>query len=390
MTLELKTLIEDSNRLVEELRAESKSKDVVTEQKLARMESELASQLSAKSALEAKLTALETAQARAAISGKSADVTDEVKSAFVEFLRAPTDYAKKSAYEALSKKGMDVTVPANGAVAVPRVIATEIARVAKDFGAVRSLARVVTVGTSDYKEILSLGGAAGEWVGDTDTRNVTATPTLADVKPTFGEIAARAQATNQALEDVFFDLESFLTLELGETFAQMESAAFISGNGVNKPTGLLNGNTITTTKTGVAANFGANPFDNLIDLVYGVKGSYRANAHFLLNSATLASLVKVKDSTGNYIYQPSVAAGVASTLLGYRIATDENMPSVGAGAKVAVFGDFSRGYLICDRIGMGFLTNPYKTSGLVEFEARKRVGGIVKDAAALKALVVSA
>lgn len=385
MEIELKNAVAESNRLIETLRTEQKA----DRETVARMETALAEQLAAKSAIEMKLNALETAQARAAVSGKGTAEIDETKSAFIEYLRAPTDYGKKSAYEALAKKGMDVTVGSNGAVAVPSVIAAEIARVAKDFGAVRSLARVVQVGTSDYKEILSNGGAGFEWLGDTTERAVTATPTISDVKPTFGEIAARAQVTNQALEDIFFNVEAYLTAELGETFAQAESVAFVSGNGANKPTGLLNGTTISTVRTGVAANFGPNPFDTLIDLVYGVKGAYRANAAFLLNSITLAALVKVKDSNGSYIYQPSVAAGVAPTLLGYRVANDENMPNVAAGAKPIVFGDFNRGYLIADRVTMGFLVNPYKTSGLVEIEARKRVGGIVKDANALKALHVA-
>ena len=109
-----------------------------------------------------------------------------------------------------------------------------------------------------------------------------------------------------------------------------------------------------------------------------------------MNSATLAQLVKVKDENGNYLYQPSLAAGVASTMFGYPVVTDENMPDVEANAKAIVFGDFNRGYLIADRIGYSMLVNPYKTSGLVEFEARKRVGGIVKDADALKVLRIAA
>ena len=283
-----------------------------------------------------------------------------------------------------------MTTGVNGAFAVPSQMGSDIVSIAKDFSPMRSLARVVTVGTSDYKEILSVGGAGFEWVGDLTTRNVTAEPQIREVKPTFGEIAARAQVTNQALEDIFYDVAGWLTTELGESFAQGEGAAFISGDGTNKPTGLLNGTSVSTLASGNASTLGTDPFGKLIDLVVAVKGGYRANGTFLMNSATLAALVKVKDSTGNFIYQPSIAAGVASTLLGYRVVTDENMPDIAANAKPIVFGDFNRGYLIADRTMIAMLVNPYKTSGLVEYEARKRVGGIVKDGAALKALVIAA
>jgi len=381
---EIKSLVEEGNRLTTAIREEKADKTTV-----ANMEARLADVLSQKSALEARLSAIETAANRPGLV-KGSEKADELKAAFVDFLRNPQDYAKKSAYEALSKKGIDVTTGANGAFAVPSQMGSDIVSIAKDFSPMRSLARVVTVGTSDYKEILSLGGAGFEWVGDLTTRAVTATPTIAEIKPTFGEIAARAQVSNQALEDVFYDVAGWLTTELGESFAQAEGAAFISGNGTNKPTGLLNGTAVSTLASGNASTLGSDPFAKLIDLVVAVKGGYRANGTFLMNSATLAALVKVKDSTGNFIYQPSLAAGVASTLLGYRVVTDENMPDIAANAKPIVFGDFNRGYLIADRTMISMLVNPYKTSGLVEYEARKRVGGIVKDGAALKALVIAA
>lgn len=393
MELELKNLIEQGNATIAALRTEVeglKSADVVATEKVARIEADLAKNLSEKSALEARLNAMETAAARpGAFGAKADDAALELKTAFVDYLRKPNDYGKKSAYEGLLQKQVNVTNGSDGALGVPQMIAADVARIAKDFSPMRSLARVITVGTSDYKEILSLGGAAFEWVGDTATRNVTATPTIKDVKPTFGEIAARAPATSQSLEDIFFDVASWLSLELAETFTQAEGAAFISGDGNVKPTGLLNGTAVTGINSGNAATLGTNPFDKLVDMVYSIKGDYRSDAAFLMNSGTLAQLVKVKDSQGNYIYQPSLVAGVASTILGYRVATDENMPAVAANAKPIVFGSFSRGYLIADRIGLHMLVNPYKISGVVEFEARKRVGGIVKDANALKALVIA-
>ncbi|MGR3749583.1 phage major capsid protein [Paracoccus sp. (in: a-proteobacteria)] len=390
---ELKTLIEKGNETIAALRSEvdgMKSADVVSQDKIARIEADLTKTLSEKSALENRLAAVETLANRPGLAAKGNDAVDEHKTAFINFLRNSTDHEAKSTLMEISKKSINVTTGANGAFAVPTVIAAEIASVAKDFGAMRQLARVVQVGTPDHKEIVSLGGANYEWVGDTDTRNVTTAPTIARIAPTFGEITARVEITTQSLEDIFYDVEAWVQKELGESFAQGEGVAFISGDGSDKPTGLLNGTTVTDIASGQAATFGTSPYDNIVDLVYSIKGAYRSNASFLMNSATLSTLVKVKDENGNYVYHPSLAAGVASTLFGYATVTDENMPNVGAGAKPIVFGNFERGYLIADRIGMTTLVNPYKTSGIVEIEARKRVGGIVKDASALKALRIAA
>lgn len=385
MEIELKQAVDKVIGLTNEIRETKADASALKE-----LEVKLAGAIEAKTALEARVSAMEAAATLPGLAGKGDADALEVKSAWDGLLRNPTDYARKSAYEDICKKSVNVTTGANGAFAVPAQMAADIVSIAKDFSPMRSLSRVVQVGTSDYKEILSLGGAGFEWVGDTTTRNVTAEPTIREVRPTMGEIAARAQITNQALEDIFYDAASWLTTELAETFAQAEGAAFISGDGTNKPTGLLNGTTLTKINSGAAATLGTDPFGKLIDLAFSVKAGYRANGTFLMNSATLASLIKVKDSTGNFIYQPSLAAGVASTLLGYRVAIDENMPAVGANATPIIFGDFSRGYLIADRVHMHMLINPFKISGLVEYEARKRVAGIIKDTTALKGLLVAA
>ncbi|WP_444668477.1 phage major capsid protein [Cereibacter changlensis] len=388
MSMEFKSLIEDSNKLIEALRAETKSNDVITEQKMAKMEGELANVLSAKSALEARLNAMETAAARPGIAGKSAEVVDEYKAAFIDMLRFPNDHAKKSLAQSLAVKSVNIGTGSAGGFAVPSQIAADVARIAQDYSPMRQLASVVSVSTSDYVELLDNADAGIEWIGETAARSTTTSPTLTQIAPVWGECAASVQISLSALEDMAFSAEAWLTDSLAQKFATAEGAAFINGTGA-KPAGILTA-ALGTVKTGAAATLGAAPADALMDLSYAVKAEYRNGACFLMNSTTMATLAKTKDTTGNYILVTSLVAGVAPTLLGKPVYVDENMPAIGAGAKPVLFGDFRRGYLIADRIGFGVLADPYSSTGFLTLKARKRVGGVAKDTNAVKALIVQA
>ena len=383
MDNEIKTLITEGNKTVEALRNAVEAKaDAGT---VARIEADLAKTLEAKAALEARLVAVENAAARpGAMKGNEA--ADEYKSAFINAVRKPADSNAKSALDSLSKKAVEVS--SGFGIAVPSEIASEVNRLAVDFSPIRQIAKVVTVGSADYKEILDNANAGFEWVGETTTRAVTDAPTISEIVPVWGEMSAVAEISQTALEDLMFNAEAWLVASLAEKFSQGEGAAFVAGNGTNKPRGFLNGTTVSTVASGAAAGFGTNAYDNIIDLMFAVKGAYRQNGSFVMNSATLAALTKVKTTDGAYIYQPAIAAGLSDTILGKRIVLAEDMPSVAAGAKPVVFGDFQRGYLIADRVGFGVLLDPYSRTGYLQVKARKRVAGIVADANALKALEI--
>ena len=383
MDNEIKTLITEGNKTVEALRNAVEAKaDAGT---VARIEADLAKTLEAKAALEARLVAVENAAARpGAMKGNEA--TDEYKSAFINAVRKPADSNAKSALDSLSKKAVEVS--SGFGIAVPSEIASEVNRLAVDFSPIRQIAKVVTVGSADYKEILDNANAGFEWVGETTARAVTDAPTISEIVPVWGEMSAVAEISQTALEDLMFNAEAWLVASLAEKFSQGEGAAFVAGNGTNKPRGFLNGTTVSTVASGAAAGFGTNVYDNIIDLMFAVKGAYRQNGSFVMNSATLAALTKVKTTDGAYIYQPAIAAGLSDTILGKRVVLAEDMPSVAAGAKPVVFGDFQRGYLIADRVGFGVLLDPYSRTGYLQVKARKRVAGTVADANALKALEI--
>ena len=187
--------------------------------------------------------------------------------------------------------------------------------------------------------------------------------------------------------------------EVAREFAEKEGNAFLLGNGTNKPKGILAYAMSTATDktrafgtlqklvSGTAAGFNG---DNLMDLVYSTKKGYRRNAQFMMNTLTLATARKFKDSEGNYLWQPGLQAGQPSTLLGHSVAENEDMPDVAADANAIMFGDFKRGYAVVDRFGTRVLRDPYTNKPNVGFYTTKRVGGMLLDSNAIKVLTLSA
>lgn len=413
MADDLKTLIEEGNKTIAALRQEVesvKSDDVVQKEKLARIENDLAATLKAKQdeelarkSLEKRLADIEAKGNRPG-TASGAEFDAEHKSAFIDFMRKGANGGAMERLFALQEKATDVRVAtgASGGFALPKVIAQTILQQVQDISPIRQIARVVTVGTTDYHELVDRNGFGGEWVGETDTRNQTNTPDLADVVPTFGEISAKPEATRHSINDLFFDVEGWLSARGAEMFAITEGTAFVSGNGTNKPTGFLNGTPVATADasrafgvlqyfaTGQAAALASAPFDTLKDMLYGMKAGYRANATFVMNSLTLAAVAKVKDTTGKYILQEAVRAGEPDTISARPVMIAEDMPNIAANAFPIALGDFSRGYLIADIPGIWMVRDELTKTGWVKFPMAKRVGGKVLDSNAIKLLKVAA
>jgi HK97 family phage major capsid protein len=284
-----------------------------------------------------------------------------------------------------------------GGFALPEVIERQIARLSVDISPIRQIATVRTVGSPDYKELFDVNGAAFEWLAEAATRNQTNTPDLAEVAPTFGMASARPRASEESLDDLFFDVESWLTMSAAEAIAQGEGVAFISGNGTARPTGFLTG---TPVATGDGARaFGVLQFiasgqaaalptsaDVFYDIIYALRARYRANARWVTSKLVLAALRKYKDTTNQYLWQPSLVLGQAENFMGYPITEAEDMPAVAANAFPLAFGDFREGYLIADRVGMRMTRDDITLPGFVQFYIRKRVGGRIRNSQAIKLL----
>lgn len=294
------------------------------------------------------------------------------------------------------------STPAAGGFAVPEQISREITRLTLDISPIRSIAKVVTAGTSDYKELVELSNGGSGWVGEGDARPITTTPDFAEIVPTWGMIYARPRATEESLEDMFFDVESWLVEHGSEKLAEQEGLAFISGNGTKKPTGFLAGPTplLTNDKTrafgtlqcfvsGAAATLPATA-DPFVDMVFGLRARYRRRAKWVMNKATLSVVRKYKETTGDYLFKPGFAVGIPDSFMGYGIAEAEDMPDVAANAFPVAFGDFKEGYLIADRPGFRMTRDDITTPGYLNLYLRRRVAGRLLNTQAIKLLRVSA
>jgi HK97 family phage major capsid protein len=289
----------------------------------------------------------------------------------------------------------------DGGFIVPSEMEAGIDRVLGTMSAVRSLATVRSIGAASYKKLVNLGGTTSGWVGETASRAETNTPALSGLDFPAMELYAQPAATQTMLDDASFNIESWLADEVAIEFAEEEGAAFVTGNGVGKPRGLLSYPMVANTSyawgkvgflvSGAAADFHATlPLGNVIDLVHSLKRGYRQNARFLMNDLTVSRVRKFKDGTsGEYLWVPSTQLGVPSTLMGYAVETDDNMPDVGANAFPVLFGDFRRAYLVVDRVGIRVLRDPFTSKPNVLFYTTKRVGGGIQNFEAIKALKCS-
>lgn len=289
------------------------------------------------------------------------------------------------------------TGPAGGYVVQPE-LKKEILRRQADLSPMRTIARVMSTATKTLQMPFVNSGMGSGWVGETAVRPETVTPPLSLVEISSGEIYANPAITQQLLDDAELDVGQFLTTTVAEEFSVQEGVAFISGNGTNKPKGLLTYTTATTADAGRA--FGTLQYvpstqaaaitpDSLFNLVFTLRAPYRQRAVWLMNSATVQAVAMFKDTQNRYLFTQSLDARVPSTLLGYPIVVDENMPAIAANALPIAFGDFQRGYVITDRIGIRILRDPYTNKPYVMFYATKRVGGGVLDSNAVKLMKVA-
>lgn len=321
----------------------------------------------------------------------------EHKAAFASYIR----HGEAGGLKRLEGKALSAGSGPDGGYLAPATVESEILRRLSAVSPIRSLATVRTISSGTYKKAFSTTGPASGWVAEAASRPQTGTPTLAELSFPAMELYAMPAATQTLLDDAIVDIDQWIAEEVESVFAEQEGAAFVNGDGVDKPKGFLAYPTVAdaswswgnigTLKTGVAAAFAAsNPADILVDLVYSLKAGYRQNAAFVMNRKTQAVLRKFKDANGQYLWQPPVSAGAPATLLGFPLAEAEDMPNIAADAVAVAFGDFRRGYLVVDRAGVRILRDPYSAKPHVLFYTTKRVGGGVQDFAAIKGLKFSA
>jgi HK97 family phage major capsid protein len=287
-------------------------------------------------------------------------------------------------------KALSVSNDTSGGFLAPEEYVRELLKTVTEISPVRSVARIRSTTQKSIKMPTRSGTFAAQWVAEQGARAETTGYTTGQEEIPTHEMYALVDISEQLLEDAVFDVEAEMSGEFAEQFAKAEGAAFVSGNAVGKPEGILTNASIGTTNSGNASALTA---DGLITLVHAIKSDYARNATFLFNRTTLAAIRKLKDTAGQYVFQPGmqIIAGVPNTILGYPYVETPDMPDVAANAKAVAFGDFRRGYMIVDRVSLAVLRDPFTqaTSGNVRYVARRRVGGQVIMAEAIRLQVVA-
>ncbi|EAZ5304628.1 phage major capsid protein [Salmonella enterica] len=323
--------------------------------------------------------------------GTESKVAAEHTKAFDLFVRKGRDDGLKD----LESKAMSTDSDEDGGYAVPEQLDRNIIKMLTDDVVMRQVSTVIRVGTPAYKKLVDVGGIGAGWVGETDPRPATNTPKLEPVTPSWGELYGNPQATQTMLDDAFFNVQSFLENDLTEEFSEMEEAAFTLGDGSKKPKGYLAyamaakddktrpfgtlENMATASATGITT-------DELITILYKLRKKYRLGARWMMNNKTVSYIRMLKNTEGDYIWRPGIELDQPSSLLGYAIAENEQMPDMGAGATALSFGNFKRGYYILDRMGTRMLRDPYTNKPYVGFYTTRRVGGMLVDSNAIKVM----
>jgi HK97 family phage major capsid protein len=312
---------------------------------------------------------------------KEADAVE--KKSFETFIRKG-----KEALSADEIKSLRVSDDTAGGFLAPDAFQAELDRNVVLFSPVRSISRVMPTGAPAVLWPKRTGGMTGAWVGETQARPET-TVTFGQNRYGVCEIAAYVDVSNAMLEDSAFDIGQLLAYEFGEEFGYLEGVAFVNGASQLSPSGFMaDANVAYTPGTDASLVKG----DGLIDLYHAIKAPYRINGTWGMNSTTLGAIRKLKDTNGNYMV---AMAGLnntpVTTLLGRPIVEMPDMPDIGAGAFPIVFGDFTQGYRVFDRISLSILRDPYSqaTNGMTRFHGRRRVAGGVGKPEAIRKLKIA-
>ncbi len=297
----------------------------------------------------------------------------------------------------IETKGLNTMQPVDGGYLVDPETAAAIRSVLTSTASIRAIASVVTVEATSFDVLVDHTDVSTGWATETGTVAESDTPKIDRIPIRLHELSAMPKASQRLLDDSAFDIEGWLAGRIAAKFARAEAAAFISGDGVDKPRGFLDHDTVAEADwdwgeigyiaTGEAGDFASsNPADAIVDLVYALDATYRANAVFVMNSKTAGAVRKMKDTDGRFLWSDGLAAGEPARLMGYPVLVAEDMPDIATDSYAVAFGDFAAGYTIAERPDMRVLRDPFSAKPHVLFYATKRVGGDVSDFKAIKLL----
>lgn len=329
--------------------------------------------------------------------GAEADVPH--KKAFAAYLRSGDDDGLRNL--TVEEKALSTAVAADGGYLVDPQTAAQIIGVLRSSASIRTISNVVTVEASAFDVLVDHTDTGAGWATESAERGETSTPQVDRISIPLHELSALPKASQRLLDDSAFDVEGWLAQRIADKFSRAEAAAFIAGDGIDKPTGVLNypkvdndlwaWGSLGYVPTGAAGDFLASePADAIVDLVYSLGARYRANATFVMNSKTAGAVRKMKDADGRFLWSDGLAAAEPARLMGYPVLISEDMPDIGPDTFAIAYGDFRAGYTVAERPDLRILRDPFSAKPHVLFYATKRIGGDVSDFAAIKLLKFAA
>ena len=313
-----------------------------------------------------------------------------------EYKKAFEGYIRKGAVSELEdfeKKALSVSSDPDGGYLVTPTLSQKIEKYVYETSPMRQIASVEQISTDSLDIIIDNGAAAAGWVAETASRPDTTTPQVTKKTIAVNEMYAQPKATQKLIDDSAIDIESWIAEKVADIFSQTENTAFITGDGSAKPKGILayaagtSYGQVEQVLSGLDAGVTA---DSLIKLYFSLKDEYAKTSTFLMNRATVKAVRLLKETTtGQYLWQPGLAAGAPDTLMGVPVKQASDMPVPAQDALSVALADFSRAYKIVDRVGIRVLRDPFTDKPFVKFYTTKRVGGEVVNFEAIKLLKLS-
>ncbi|GGD42583.1 phage major capsid protein [Aureimonas glaciei] len=282
------------------------------------------------------------------------------------------------------QRALRVSTEEQGGYLAPEQFIAELQRNLVEISPIRAAARVGSASAGTVIIPKRTGRMTASWVGEIEDRPATE-PAYGQARIEMHEMAAYVDVSNWLLEDAAIDIAAELAFDFAEEFGLKEGQAFVNGDGVKKPVGVMVDPSVPTVLNGHATTLSP---DALIRLMYALPAFYRNRGSWLLNGQSIAAVRLFKDANGRYLWQESIADGQPATLLGRPVIEAPDMGDVAADAFPIAYGDFATAYRIYDRVNLSVLRDPYTvaTKGLVRFHGRRRVGGAVTQPEAIRKL----
>lgn len=313
----------------------------------------------------------------------------EHSKAFRNYLRKGMD----GGLEALQTKALSVGSDPDGGYLVTPSMSATIVQAIFETSPMRQLASVETISTDSLDMIDDHTALAAGWTSETSVISAdTATPMIAKRNIPTHELYAQPKATQKLVDDAAIDVEAWLSGKIADIFSRTQNTAFVSGNGVGQPRGILTyaaGTSWGQVQQVGSGSSGVVTADSLISLFYSLKDAYARRASFLMNRSVVQAIRLLKETTGQYIWQPGLSAGAPDTLMGVPVYLAADMPVAASGSLSVAVGDFAAAYQIVDRQGIRILRDPFTEKPFVKFYATTRVGGDVTNFEAIKLLKLS-